>query len=206
MTDISAYVDTAAITQEVANRKREGVIPIFYMRSVEDVERSNKTGKRIFKEVPFLKIIIPGDRDIVDRRVLGPDKDRFPQHWAAFKAKREMPTPEGFPIEQWAGCTRAEHDTLEASNITTLEQLAEVSDENLKTIGHEYVSLKYKASKFLESIEDQESINKVVSELDRLKKKYKSLKDSHEELKAKSDEVFAENKLLKAGKNAKTTK
>ena len=59
---------------------------------------SESAGRPIYKQVPYIKIMIPGDKTKVIKRevkmksdsVSPSDLERFPNQWAAFKAQEEQ--------------------------------------------------------------------------------------------------------------------
>lgn len=113
--------------------------PRFYAGAIQDVLASETAGRPVFKDVPFIKLIIPGDRSVVidrpaliDEEPINPnqraDNIRFPKHWARFKANQDQAGAVGTPLKELPMFNRALVDTLGAQNIRTLEQLAELSD------------------------------------------------------------------------------
>jgi hypothetical protein len=104
----------------------------FFVGAVADDAASQLAGRPIFKDVEWIDIRIPGNRDNVVIRPLRPtDKDRFPRHYAAFKARiASEPETVGTPLDQWAwrGMTRGRVEELKHYNIRTVEQLAGAPD------------------------------------------------------------------------------
>lgn len=107
----------------------------FYMRAVEDPVESEKAGRPIFKDVPFVKIMVPGDRhNVVDVPVwddprVKPGKDgsgshtsRFPAEWAAFKAQQAQ-VETGTPLSLLPGIPATMVKELEYFHIRTVEDL-----------------------------------------------------------------------------------
>ena len=130
----------------------DGLFVIFHHETRKDEEASEEAGKPIYKAVPYIEIIAPGnDKERINRRVKEEDKRRFPNEWRAFEEGREAPDFNGMPVTEWPQVDRAIARTLHESNIFTVEQLAEVPDVNLQTLGMGMMNLKSKAKKWVKA-------------------------------------------------------
>lgn len=121
-----------------------------------DQQKTVEAGHEVYVDAVFVKIAVPGDRDMT---VLQPasaeHKRRFPQAWAAFQAREAgVATTEGLPIHMWAPITRATALTLRACNVFTVEQLAEVHDGNVDGLGTNGRELREKARAFIKQGRD----------------------------------------------------
>lgn len=106
---------------------------------------SEEAGFPIHKDVPWVKIMVPGDRtkqwdrpaklNPDDPTDTGPlDHLRFKTQWEAFKNNtREAAT--GLAIDQWPAITRSESDAFKSMQIHTVEQLAALPDSSLTWLG-----------------------------------------------------------------------
>jgi hypothetical protein len=139
----------AALTQIALAQVRDTGYAQFYYDSVKDPEKSLEEGRPIFKEVPFVKIMIPGDKDnIVVRPVREKDKQRFPQQWNAFVAKQEQPV-NGTVLEEWPGISRSQCEELKHFGIRTIEDLVAMPDSQAnKFMGIN--AMRQKAKQYLE--------------------------------------------------------
>lgn len=124
----------------------------FFLHPVMDEKKSVEAGRPIYIEKEYVEIVVPGDKDnIVCRPVRGmpiPDARRFPRQYQAFKAGLEQVT-EGTPLAQWPGVTRAQVEELRYFKITTVEQLAEMTDTTAQGFAG-VVSLRNAAKTYLE--------------------------------------------------------
>lgn len=103
----------------------------FFIDAVQDTTASQEAGRPIFKDVEWIDIRAPGSRDHMSRPVRPGDAERFPKHYAAFKARVGNEQKEiGTPLSTWAhaGMTRSLVEELKFFNIRTVEQLASVND------------------------------------------------------------------------------
>jgi hypothetical protein len=139
----------------------------FYMRTVEDKERTLSEGRKCFKDVEFVRIMIPGDRNpAADRRVQRTDNDvtddrlRFPKQYARFKNQQEQPIHDGTPLNLWPGISGSLVEELKFINIHTVEQLADLADTYVGKMPNGQ-SLKAKAATFVQALKDQSAVNKL---------------------------------------------
>ena len=114
----------------------------FYHKPIKLEYESQKQGRPIFKDVPYLLITFPGDRTKTwDQPVKfeddanGPsDLNRFPRQWQAFQNQQEQ-IPDGTPLSEFAAFGRARVMELKAVNIHTIEQYAKVPDGQIEGLG-----------------------------------------------------------------------
>jgi hypothetical protein len=100
----------------------------FYKRAVQNRTKTMAEGRPIFDEVDYVKILVPGDRNMsIDKKVTDADKERFAARWERYQAGQEQTEP-GTPIAQWPILTVREVAELHAINVQTIEQLSMLSD------------------------------------------------------------------------------
>ena len=155
----------------------------FYMRSVQDKVETVAQGRPIFVEKPYIKIMVPGDKDnIVDRPVRSTDKERYPRQWQAFEQKLEQPL-EGTPLAEWPGLTRAQVDELAFFGVKTVEALASLADAQAqKFMGIQ--ALKAKANDYLEAAKTNAPLDQLREENMMLQNKLAALEDQIAQLAA----------------------
>lgn len=174
--------------------ERDACIPIFHYKVVVDDEVTEKTGRRSYKEVPYVKVISPGnDKEIPDFRVTKSHKDRWPVQWRAFTEKREAPL-DGIPLDKWSGITPVEIKMLEDEGIRTVESFVKVPDSNLQNIGGAFLGLKSRAEAFLSSLEGEAGYQKMKKENDELKDQVDTLKGQIVGLEKRIDELLTVKK------------
>ena len=114
----------------------ENLLVRFYMHPAKDSAASKEEGRPIFKEVPYVHIMQPGNKEsIIHRKATDMDKQRFAEHFRKFEAREDQEALEGTPLIEWPGITRSQAEELKFYNVLTLEQLAAMSDTTLKTSG-----------------------------------------------------------------------
>jgi hypothetical protein len=167
----------------------------FYMRTVEDKERTLAEGRRCFKDVEFVRIMIPGDRNpAVDRKVQmtgtlpTDDRLRFAKQYARFKQRTDNEQRhEGVPLSLWPQMPAALAEELKYINIFTVEQLAELADTYVSKVPMGQ-SWKQKAAEFIASQKDAMVVNKLQLELaerdNRIDTLEKAVADQTERLEA----------------------
>jgi hypothetical protein len=104
--------------------------PHFFMKTVQDVLETEAQKRPIFKEVEYLRVMVPGDRGLqVFSEVDELAKQRFPRAYAAFKAGTADQTT-GTPLEALPGITPSRAEEYRHIGIKTIEMLANASDSN----------------------------------------------------------------------------
>lgn len=91
----------------------------FYMHATLDAEASEKAGRKIYREAPYVKLWAEGSKDTADHIVTEADRREHPQAWAAFEQSREKPQHSvthlpGFSAVHFRYCEDAEIFTIEA--------------------------------------------------------------------------------------------
>jgi len=168
---IEADSSMMALAQNAAQGQRfadDRVFAQFYMHPRKDEAASLKEGRDIYEEIPYVKIIVPGDKDnIVQRPMREQDKMRFPRQWEAFERNEEAPMV-GTPLSEWAFVNRSQVEELKYFGIRTVEDLANAPDSQIqKFMGIN--ALKEKAKAFLEDSKLQAPIDKLTQENETLK-------------------------------------
>lgn len=170
----------------------DDLIAMFVMESVRLGAESEKAGRNIYRDVPFLWIRFPGDRTReVKRKATDADKARFPRQWAAFQ-NQQQEVHEGTPIEDWGPISKSLALTYKGLNIHTVENLAAVGDHLLQNLGHGAREMRDKAVAWLKSAEGS-------AELLALQAKNQSLQDDIEALKAQIAEIGKKPRKKKDG-------
>lgn len=128
-----------------------GMFVLFYMESIEDKEASEKEGRPIFRDHEFIKIMPPGDKNTV---ICEPVNDeyrmRWPNQYNAFK-NQQVQVNDGTPLEEWPILRKSQVMMFKAVNVHTVEQLANVSDQNLPNLGMGSREFRDKAIAYIET-------------------------------------------------------
>ncbi len=164
-----------------------GVYGKFYYRPVQNDKRSEEEGRPIFDEVEFVEIVAAGNGNNIVRRPARPqDKARFREAYMRF---REGDTDQmvGTPLSEVPWISRSMMEELSYIKVRTLEQLAELSDQNCGR-GAGLYELKRKA---------KAAIDKAQAAVP-----FDALHKENEELRARLAEIEAQ--LGKKGKKADT--
>ena len=170
---------------EKSNAGDDGLLVKFFIEAAPDSAESAKAGRPVFKDVEWVDIRIPGNRDnVVCRPAREKDKQRFPRHYAAFQqriaGKEEKIV--GTPLSAWPyeGLTPARVKELDFFNIRTVEQLASTSDNSgAKLPG--FQAMKQAAKLYLETASKQapvNAMNKRIVELEALVKRQETMIES----------------------------
>jgi len=164
----------------------------FYMGSLKNEDKSVEAGHPIFDSVPFVKILVPGDRNtMVNTKVDDKTKRRFARLWSQFE-QNQMQTIEGMPIQEWPAITRAQADELFYLNIVTVEQLAGLPDVyGSRIMG--FQDLKRKAATYLAAAKDTALAEKLAAENANLQGQITYLQDELRKVNQRFEAMEATN-------------
>jgi hypothetical protein len=123
----------------------------FETRAIHSGSKSVEAGHAVYDNVDFVIIRTPGSRDTVERKVddwlrdlkkQALDKGRIPMdHLRFYEAcheawKKGQETPvSGTPIKMWPVVTPAEIAMLNHAGVLTIEDLAELTESGLRSLG-----------------------------------------------------------------------
>lgn len=126
----------------------------FYLYPAKDKAATAEEGRPIFKDVPYIHIMQPGNKEsIIHRKATDMDKSRFAEHFRKFEAREAQDVMDGTPLIEWPGITRSQAEELKFFNVLTLEQLAGMSDSNTQNF-RGMGELKRRAAAYLEMSKD----------------------------------------------------
>ncbi len=172
---------------------RHGLYCEFYMNPVLDKALTATEGRNKYKEVPYIMIMVPGDKSSIIRRPIrtgqnpAHDNNKFHNEYVAFMQKKEAPT-EGMPLSEWAMVTRSIVMELNHVGIKTVEHLASLSDTNVqKMMG--LADLRSKAQTFLEAAESDAPFVKLHAEIDHRNEEISSLRATVEAMQTELAEI-----------------
>ena len=142
-----------------------------------------KSEKGVSKD--FVEIMFPGDtKTIVNRQVKEEDKMRWPQYWDAYE-RGESFKAQGFPLEQWHSMDEGLIRMLNLKHVYTVEQLAQVTDQNGPGLGMGWRELVSKAKAFVEVREKTSDAMKYAEQYQAIAAENKLLQDENKSLAAR---------------------
>ncbi|MEN5063567.1 hypothetical protein [Achromobacter aegrifaciens] len=140
----------------------------FYSDAVELTHESEREGRPIYKEMPHVKIMIPGDpHNIIERRATDVDKQKYPKAWARFE-RMEAAGQEGTPLEAWPQINRAQVKEAKYFEVHTVEAMAGLSDSHCMKMGMGFTELRTKAKAYLTAAKDTAAATAQAAENERL--------------------------------------
>lgn len=157
------------------SRNSGNVYPIFYMTPKKDEAASIEAGRPIFKDVEYVKIIVPGgSTSVVDKPVRQDDRDRFRAAYEKFKAG-DSEQIVGTPLKEIPWLTRSQIEELAYLKVRTLENLAELND-SVCTSTPGMFDIKAKAKDWLKKAEGAKPFMALTAELEALRAEINALK------------------------------
>jgi hypothetical protein len=143
---------------------------------VRNGAKSDKAGRDIYENRTMISIMIPGDASTLIKRVVTDiDKRRFAAQWARYQSSQRQDIPEGTPLGEFAPVNAAQRKELEHCNCFTVEQLAGMSDRQCEQFGGWGRQLRDKAARWIESAKGFSGTNKIMEELEKMKRDNEAL-------------------------------
>lgn len=154
-----------------------GIFPRFYMEPVQNKKLTEQMGCPQFVDVEMVEITIAGDsKTLVVHKVRDEHRNRWPQHYEAFKKGQQAPTT-GLPLKHCPLFTSAQVATMNANNIFTVEALAELNDAFIPKLGMGARGLVAKAKAYLNEAQGSAEVTKLAAENERLSREIEMLKE-----------------------------
>jgi hypothetical protein len=161
---------------------QSGVFPIFYTTAKQSKQLTDQNGYPSFVDVEMVEIRIPGDnKTVVHQKVSEEHKQRWPQHYEAFKKGQDAPT-NGLPLKHCPLFTNAQVATMRAQNIHTVEALAELPDSFITRLGMGARGWVAKAKAYLKDAEGTAEVTKLASENEHMRSEIEMLKRQIQEM------------------------
>lgn len=197
----SAVVTGSGNNLHVSYGDDKGLLVEFVDDAIEQPFETAQQGRAIFKSVPFISIIFPGDKT---KRTYRPatdiDKQRFALQWASFE-KGAIASENGTPITQWNYLSKSQALELKHMGFWTVELLANASDTQIGGFMGG-MALREQAKNFLATSKDESKVTALVAENEQLRTSVKQLSDQVSILVSRLD--ASEIDKPKRGRPAKT--
>lgn len=133
-----------------AEDKSDACRPLFYMGRLLNAVQSRAAGRKIYDDVEFVRIDVPGESKLrPDRPVQDEDKTRWPKQYAAFKAGLAQPIT-GTPLESWPVLSPGQVETYRSTGrIRTVEDIAGLMDSGVELLGPNGFKIREAARHFI---------------------------------------------------------
>ena len=161
----------------------------FFVESVKQDFKSEEAGRPIYADTEFVRIHIPGDKNLItERAATKQDKDRFALEYARFKnGMKEEEQAVGTPLKHWPAMSRAMAKEFAAVNVHTVEQLAGLSDTAKQAFGMGALEWSRKAQAMLDAAAGSAGAEKYAAENEALKQRIADMERQFAELSARVD-------------------
>ena len=156
----------------------QGSIAEFYMEAVEFKAESEQHGRPIFREIPFVRVQSPGDRNnVLEVKANEHYKQRFPRQWEAFQ-RGQHGEMVGTPLSQWPQVTKSQVLEAQYFGVKTVEDLADVVDTSIQKMGMGWMAIRKKARDYLAAASGNAPISALQAKHDQLLQEFEALKAS----------------------------
>lgn len=174
----------------------KGLLVEFMDDAVYQEYESTQAGRAIYKQVPFVSIIFPGDKTKrTYRPASGEDKSRFALQWAAFE-KGEAAIENGTPITQWNYLSKSQALELKHMGFWTVELLANATDTAISGLIAGNL-IRSQAQTFLASTKDDSKFTAMTADYEKLKASDKAKDEIISTLSARLDALEKTKPTLK---------
>lgn len=182
--------DTSLLPGKMDGKDR--VLPRFFVEAVQNNFRSKEESRPIYDDIEMVELIIAGDKNNRPVEVVTDEhRARYKTYYDRFKQGLEF-AAEGTPVEHWSLLSKGQALELKAMKLFTVEQVADVSDQALPSLGLGGRTIRDNARAWLSDAKDSAVIGKIIAERDRalaseeeLKGQLKGMGDRLEELERK---------------------
>lgn len=155
---------------------------VFYMRPVLNGIKTRELSRPYYDDVPHVRIAQPGERlNVVDRPATAHDQMRFALQWAQFQQNSQQ-RPAGTPISTLYPEQPSIVAMLEASQVWTVEQLADLSANAIENIGMGCQSYVNAAQQYLKIAEKGVKAHQFRQQLEERDNKIHALEQNVQEL------------------------
>lgn len=178
----------------------------FMIRAKQDKQKTLTEGRPIYKDVEYIDIKVPGDRSTsVCRPASDADRQRFPEHYAAFKTRTEVDVDMGTALQEWPMISRSMAEELAFFHVKTVEQLARMSDTQCgKFMG--LFAFREKAIRWLKQAEADKPLWEMDDRVGKLEQENEELRNSIKELIRAIEEDSTDTEAQKARKVKRAAK
>lgn len=146
----------------------------FTLRAVPDEIASRDAQRPISRQVDYIRIRQPGERDEIMRPAHDGDRRRFARHWEAYQAGRQE-MPDGTPLSILFPNNPEIVENLKYLKVFTVEQLAGLNDTQVQNVGMGARAWQQKAAQFLMLSDDGKGLDVLTSKVDQLTKQVEAL-------------------------------
>lgn len=191
MNDIGFDMDAAmnGMQRRVASPD-DGLHIEFYTEEIKDEVATLAEGSPKFKSIEYVKIKPIGDPTQVNIiKVTDRERTRFERQYKLWKLKGEDAI-DGFPLKQWSLLTKAEVMEFAESGIKSIEQLANIPDSRIQSVGLQARKWRQRAQDFLAESKGSGLVHQLRNENENFKKDLEILKQTVEALKAHNEAML----------------
>lgn len=183
----------SATNYSVSYGDDSGVVVEFFNHPVLQTHLSEKEGRQIYKDVPYISMDFPGDKTkrvcravkTEGTAIIPSDIQRFPKQWEAFKNQQEQ-VMEGTPVTEWPPLSKSQALELKAMKIYTVELLASLPDTALTFLGAR--QLRDKAINWLNTAKTGSVSTQIMAELEKLRADNDMMRQQMAQLSAREEE------------------
>lgn len=139
----------------------------FTSRAVPDEIASREMGRPISRQMDYIRIRQPGERDEIMRPAHDGDRKRFARHWEAYQAGRQE-APDGTPLSILFPNNPEIVENLKYLKVFTVEQLAGLNDTQVQNVGMGARAWQQKAAEFLMLADNGKGLEALTAKVEQM--------------------------------------
>ena len=153
----------------------KGITPVFQVVPVENAIESERQGRAVYTDTEIVLLYIAGDQNSVHSQpVDNYIKRRFPEQYEHWKRTNEGRRITGTPLRMWPMATPAFIREMEAINVFSVDDLANIADVHVNKMPDGRV-WRDRAQAWLGNAKDTAAETRFASENERLKERLAAL-------------------------------
>lgn len=177
------------MAHEAARKADERLFVQFYMSPTLQQKETEDAGRPIYKDVEFVRIIVPGQKDlIIEQPVDQFVKARFARRYADWKSGAAEEAVVGTPLGDLSFINASMREELAYFKVRTAEQLVSMPD-NLAQRFAGMQQLKARVQQFLDAAAGEAPLNKMRGENEALKAQVEAQDKALQALQAQVEEL-----------------
>jgi len=162
--------------------KDNNLLVKFYKEAIESPAQSDLVGHPVFVDVDMIEILVPGDQyNVVTTKVTQYYIDRFPDEYKRYK-QNDTQEVYGWALKAWPVIQPSQLKTLEYLNIFTVEQLANLTDQQAQKLGMDATGLRAKAKAALEQAAGTAGATAQAAENQKLREEMEAMRNQMQAL------------------------
>ena len=170
--------------------------PEFYLKAIQDEDKTKAEGRPIHKMVEYVKIEVGGDRfNVVDRPARDEHRQKYALAYKAFKEDKDQDSAAGTLLSATGLIDPSRIEDLKYFKVRTVEQYASVPDGNLGALGMGALNERKKCRDYIELSKGNAPMLKLNAEIEKREAQIELLTKQLAQQAARIDTLMGDKKV-----------